>query len=256
MRGMFVERDSLQEKLRGKLFLSSMMGYTDGSFCGERGSGCAMVQLGAYLAEPLAYGIADSVLPPTRRDCVQFLQGEFEIVRQRLPDAAVCVNIATPKLEWGLVAAEYVTEAGGIFELNIHGGYEPYLSQGKIRAMVLPENRSELFEWLDNFSRLDAPVLVKFREGATDDYTPILDRLSGLRFLGIHFNIRDDRLGSPDFGFIEEIKRRYNFFLLASGNVRSSHDAKRLFMVGADMVGIAEPTIQDPEYIKKIAEGI
>lgn len=256
MRGMSVERDSLQEKLRGKLFLSSMMGYTDGSFCEERGGGCAMVQLGAYLAEPLAYGITESVLPPTHRDCMQFLQGEFENVRQRLSDAAVCVNIATPKLEWGLTAAEYVTEAGGIFELNIHGGYEPYLRQGKIRAMVLPENRSELFEWLESFSRLDAPVIVKFREGATDDYTPILDRLSDLRFLGVHFNIRDDRTGGPDFGFVEEIKRRYRLFLLASGYVRSSHDAKRLFMAGADMVGIGEPTIQDPDYIKKIAEGI
>jgi len=251
-----VERDSLREKLRGKLFLSSMMGYTDGGFCGERGGGCAMVQLGAYLAEPLAYGIADSVLPPTHRGCVQFLKDELELVRQRLSDVVVCVNIATPKLEWGLAAVEYVTEAGGIFELNIHGGYEPYLRQGKIRAMVLPENRAELFEWLDNFSRLDAPMIVKFREGATDDYTPILDRLSNLRFLGVHFNVRDDRTGSPDFRFVEGIKRRYRLFLLASGYVRSSHDAKRLFMAGADMVGIAEPTIQDPEYIKKIAEGI
>jgi tRNA-dihydrouridine synthase len=250
-----LERESLHERLRGKLFLSSMMGYTDGQFCGERGKGCAMVQLGAYLSEPLAYGIADLVLPPTHRDCVQFLQEEFELVRQELPDALICVNIATPKLEWAITAAEYVTEAGGIFELNIHGGYEPYLKQGKIRAMVLPENRSELFEWLETFSRFDAPIIVKFREGVVDDYTPILDRLSNLRFLGVHFNVRDDRTGKPDFAFIEEVKRRYSLFILASGYVRSSYDAQRLFMAGADMVGIGEPTIQDQDYIKKIAEG-
>jgi tRNA-dihydrouridine synthase len=252
-----LERESLQERLRGKLFLSSMMGYTDGQFCGERGKGCAMVQLGAYLSEPLAYGVADSVLPPTHRDCVQFLQDEFDQVRQKLPDAKICVNIATPKLEWAITAAEYVAEAGGIFELNIHGGYEPYLREGKIRAMVLPENRSELFEWLDALSRrLESPIIVKFREGIVDDYMPILERLAGLRLMGIHFNIRDDRTGRPDFAFVEELRKQYRFFLLVSGFIRSPHDAQRLFLAGADMVGIGEPTIQDQDYIKRIAEGI
>ena len=51
------------ESLRKKLFLSSMMGVTDGSFCSERSKGCAMVQIGAYLAEPPAYPETKSVLP-------------------------------------------------------------------------------------------------------------------------------------------------------------------------------------------------
>ena len=38
--------------MKGKLFLSSMMGITDGAWCATRSAGCAMVQLGAYLAEP------------------------------------------------------------------------------------------------------------------------------------------------------------------------------------------------------------
>ena len=39
----------MAEKLRGKLFLSSMMGWCDASFCAARAQGCAMVQLGAWV---------------------------------------------------------------------------------------------------------------------------------------------------------------------------------------------------------------
>lgn len=249
-----MEMEELISRLRGKFFLSSMMGYSDGRFCAQRGKGCAMVQLGAYLAEPPAFGKVEFVLPPNRKDCVEFLEKEFEEVN-RLLDTIVCVNVATPKLEWGLEALEFVSEAGGIFELNIHGGYEPYLKQGKIRAMVLPENRGELFEWLDAFSDLRVPMIVKFREGVIDDYTPILERVERLNVL-VHFNIRDEKTGRPDFDFVDEIKRRHSLFLLVSGYVRSPEDARKLFEAGADMVGIAEPAIQDPEYVKKISEGM
>jgi tRNA-dihydrouridine synthase len=243
----------LYARLRGRLFLSSMMGYTNGEFCGRRGRGCAMVQLGAYLAEPPAYGAADLVLPPSLEDCVRFFASECKRIKDFL-DTVICVNIATPKLEWGLDAAKCLSEAGGIFELNIHGGYKPYLNQGKIRAMVLPEHQNELFEWLEAFSKLERPIIVKFREGAIDDYTPILDKIKGLNLLGIHFNVRDDKTRRPNFDFVKMVKQNYDFFLLASGHVRSSKDARKLFGAGADMVGIAEPVIRDPSFIDKIAK--
>lgn len=124
----------LYNKLRGRLFLSSMMGRTNGRFCAQRGKGCAMVQLGSYLAEPPAYEMRGHVLPASRRDCIRFFAQEFAEVR-RLLEALVCVNIATPKLEWGVEAAECFSQAGGdVFELNIHGGYAPYLRQGRVRA--------------------------------------------------------------------------------------------------------------------------
>jgi tRNA-dihydrouridine synthase len=119
--------------------------------------------------------------------------------------------------------------------------------------MVLPENRGELFEWLEAFSDMRVPMIVKFREGVIDDYTPILERVERLNVL-VHFNIRDEKTGRPDFDFVNEIKRRHSFFLLVSGYVRSPEDARKLFEAGADMVGIAEPAIQDPEYVKKISE--
>ncbi|MBS7612956.1 hypothetical protein KEJ48_01725 [Candidatus Bathyarchaeota archaeon] len=251
--------ENLREKFKCCLFLSSMMGITDGGFCAERGVGTALVQLGAYLAEPPMYGVLEPglILPPEKKRCVEFLAGEVEKVKKKL-NVAVCLNLATLKLEWGLEAAECFREAGGDFvELNVHGGYRRYLEQGKLKAMVLPENRNELFNWLKGFSELNIPTIVKFRAGVIPDYTPVLDRIVGIDIFGVHFNVRDDASKRPDVEFVREIKSRYSsIFLLVSGYVRSAEDAIMLFNAGADMVGIAEPTIKDPDYIANIAEGL
>lgn len=241
------------ESLRKKLFLSSMMGVTDGYFCSERSEGCAMVQIGAYLAEPPAYPETDSVLPRGQKECIDFLAEECRRAREN-STVKVCLNLATPRLEWGLDASECFYKAGGdIVELNIHGGYQPYLRLGKISAMVLPENRPELFRWLQAFSKMEIPVIVKFREGIVADYGPILNNVAKLNLFGVHFNIRNEQTKVPDLEFVKTIKDKYSFFLLVSGHIRSSEVVKKLFEAGADMVGFAEPTIKDSRFISRIA---
>ncbi len=242
------------KRLSKKLFLSSMMGVTDGFFCSERSEGCAMVQIGAYLAEPPAYPETDSVLPRGQKECIGFLIQECRRAREnsRIP---VCLNLATPRLEWGLDASECFHKAGGdIVELNIHGGYQPYLRLGKLKAMVLPENRPELLRWLEAFSKMEIPVIVKFREGVVADYGPILDNVAKLNLFAVHFNVRNEQTKVPDLEFVKAIKEKYSFFLLVSGYIRSSEMAKKLFEAGADMVGFAEPTIKDSKFISRIAE--
>ena len=69
---------TLRQELGGGLFLSSMMGITDGAFCARtlKGKhGIAMVQTGAYLAEPTATdedqgADARCFLPPDPEACV------------------------------------------------------------------------------------------------------------------------------------------------------------------------------------------
>ena len=120
----------LKVKLSGGLFLSSMMGVTDGKFCAERGRGCAMVQLGAYLAEPTEYGKEDWFLPPQSAECTAFFGEELRHLKKL--DVSTCLNLATPKLEWGLQAAECFNDAGGdMVELNVHGSYQPYISKSR-----------------------------------------------------------------------------------------------------------------------------
>ncbi len=243
-----------QESLRKKLFLSSMMGVTDGSFCSERSEGCAMVQIGAYLAEPPAYPETKSVLPAGQKECIDFLAKECRGARED-STVKVCLNLATPRLEWALDASECFYKAGGdIVELNIHGGYQPYLRLGKISAMVLPENRPELFRWLEAFSMVEIPIIVKFREGIVADYGPILDEVANLNLFGVHFNIRDEQTKSPNLEFVTTVKEKYSFFLLVTGYIRSSEMVRKLFEAGADMVGFAEPAIKDSKFISRIAE--
>ncbi len=241
-------------RLKNGFFLSSMMKITDGLFCSERSEGCAMVQLGAYLAEPPLYGKARYFLPADPEECTEFLAEECGKAKGQ-SDVCTCLNLAAPRLEWGLAAAECFCEAGGDFvELNVHGSYEPYFRLGKVRAMVLPENRDELFRWVEAFSRLEVPLIVKFRMGFIDDYSPVLERLADFNVFAVHFNVRNDTSKKPDIQFVKKVRKQCKFSLLASGYVRSEVDAKMLFKAGADMVGMAEPTIKDPKYIAKIAK--
>lgn len=240
----------LRIKLMGGLFLSSMMGITDGKFCAERGQGCAMIQLGAYLAEPPEYGKEDWFLPPHSAECTAFFSNELKHLKNL--DVSTCLNLATPKLEWGLKAAECFRDAGGdMVELNVHGSYQPYLGQGKLRAMVLPENRAELYRWVKAFSELDIPLIVKFRAGFIEDYTPILDKIKEYDVFGIHFNIADEEKNRPDVEFLTGAKRG-PYMLLVSGYARTHEDVERLLGAGADMVGIASPTRENVSFIRLI----
>ena len=238
----------LRNKLSGGIFLSSMMDITDGKYCAERGQGCAMIQLGAYLAEPSEYGRERWFLPSSTAECTAFFRDELRHLKNL--DAVTCLNLATPKLEWGLEAAECFHDAGGdIIELNVHGGYRPYLEQGKLRAMVLPENRTELYNWVGAFTELDVPLIVKFRAEFIEDYTPILDRIIEYDVFGVHFNIADEENKRPNIDFLHGVKRD-QYILLVSGYVRSWENVDELLGIGADLVGVARPTRENASFIE------
>ena len=82
--------EDLYARLRGGFFLSSMMGITDGAFCARTLEGdhrTAMVQTGAYLAEPTATAEDKGVdarcfLPAGAEACAAFLaEGEVALTR-------------------------------------------------------------------------------------------------------------------------------------------------------------------------------
>lgn len=227
-----------------------MMGITDGKFCALRGGGCNMVQLGAYLAEPPKYGTEKWFLPPNPTDCVKFFRNELEQLKRL--DTVNCLNLATPNLDWGLEASKCFHEAGGdIVELNVHGSYRPYLEQGKLKAMVLPENRVELYEWIEAFLNLDVPLIVKFRAGYIEDYSSILENLTKYNVFGVHFNVGIEEENKPDFEFVENCIRN-SYMLLISGCLRTRKDVKMMFDAGADLVGIARPTRENASFIQNL----
>ncbi|MBN1584078.1 MAG: hypothetical protein JXA89_25435 [Anaerolineae bacterium] len=252
--------EELYRAMKNGFFVSSMMGVADGAFCARASQGCAMVQIGAYLAEPTA-SVEEkgqdtrSFLPAETEACVDFLA---ETCRQAtsLSNVIVCMNLATPKLEWGLDAAERFAEAGGnLVELNVHGGYRRYLDQGKLRAMVEPAHREELFRWVKAFNALAIPLIVKFH-GQSDrqHLLPVLDEMARLSPFGLHVNVRHEASKGPDIELVRVLKDRFPGFLLVSGYVRSADHVRALFDAGADMVGVAAPVMKDAGYVGRLAE--
>jgi len=251
-------KEQMWQQLRHGFFLSAMEGITNGTFCAERGGGCTMLQLGIYLAEPDNYHkitayYANDILPADPQECLEFLREDVQAAK-KASDALVCLNLASPHLEWALEAAKTFLQAGGdLIELNVHGGFTHYLSMGKMRAMVFPENQPELYHWAEAFCEREIPFIIKFN--AKSNRTLLLQVLEALvkcPLAGIHMNIREEKTMQPDYDFVRKIKDDYPFFLLASGYVRSAIDAKSLFEAGADMVGIAEPTVKDPGFISRL----
>lgn len=246
--------------MKGKLFLSSMMGITDGAWCATRSAGCAMVQLGAYLAEPRATAEemgqdAASFLPADPKACTSFLAKDRSQARGT-SNLTVCLNLATPRLEWALEAARCFHRAGGdLLELNAHGGYKRYLDQGKLRAHVLPEHREELVRWSEALCALEIPLIVKVNaQHDRPEVCRALEALAHLPLWGVHVNVRDPELKTPDLAFVREARKWVPGKLLVSGYVRSAADVRTCLEAGADMVGFAAPTIEDADYIGRIAE--
>jgi tRNA-dihydrouridine synthase/flavodoxin len=251
----------LKGQLKGGVFLSSMMGVTDGAFCArtlQGKHGVAMVQTGAYLAEPTATdedkgAHGRSFLPAGAEACAAFLAADCRSI-QEVADVAICMNLATPKLEWGLEAAECFAQAGGdAVELNVHGGYGRYLEQGKLRAMVRPEHQDELLRWVAALVRLDVPLIVKYHGGSERAHlVSALRRMANLPVLGVHVNVRDEATKRPDVELVRALRTLIPGLFMVSGYVRSPEDAEALFAAGADMVGVAAPVREDPAFLRRI----
>lgn len=247
--------------LRQGFFLSAMQEVTDGQFCVERGEGCTMVQLGIWFAEPTATpkekGLyARTFLPDNPDAYLPFFTKEIQVIKQS-HQTYTCMSFAALELQWAIKAAESFYQAGGDFiELNVHGGYWRYLSQGKMRAMVVAEQQQELFAWVKAFTALPIPLILKFHGKHNRRLLlQALDQLTRYDIFAIHMDIRDAKTKKPDVAFVRKLKTTYPWFLLVSGYVRSHDDVQDLFAAGADMIGIAEPTLHNAQYIAKLARG-
>jgi tRNA-dihydrouridine synthase len=252
--------ENLYERLDGGLFLSALHEYTFGAYCAMRSRGCAMVQTGLYFAEPEAeaavrqrYG--NTFLPTETEACRAFLVQDCRQARSA-GDVVVCMNLGALSLEPGLQAAELFLEAGGdLVELNIHGGFIRYMQAGRMRAMIFPENQSELLRWLDEYNQRGIPLIVKFSaRDQRQNLIKLLQKIDRCGLFGVHVNIRSEETSLPDLRLIEEVRQVYHGFLLVSGYIRSARQVKECFEAGANMAGIGEPVMREAEFIGRLAE--
>jgi len=251
-----MDRQQLIGRLQGGLFLSSMMGRTDGAFAARHGRGASMVQIGALVADAMDRSHEQRyLLPEARADMVPILRKEVQNVRAALGDVPIALNAAVGDLESGARMARAFHEAGGdIFELNVHGGYEKLLRRGLLRAMALPQNRRTMVQWLEELCRLDVPVVVKFRAGADDvDFAEVLRELGSVqRLFGVHFNVRAEGPARPDIEFVRTIRPHVRGQLWCSGHVRTRTHVVALLSAGADCVGIAQGVLDQPDIIARL----
>jgi len=249
--------DSLEQRLKGGIFISSMMGRTTGAFVAERGRGAGMVQIGALVADAADRSHdARYLLPVEEDDMTPVLAKQVEAARAGLGETPIALNGAPGDLTSALRMARAFRRAGGdLFELNCHGGYGPLLERGLLRAMALPENRAVMLAWLGELCLLEIPIVVKFHartEGV--DFTEVLDELAGIAGLfGVHFNVRSPDSTDPDIAFVRRMRPTVPGMLWCSGHVTTRAHVDALFEAGADCVGVAQGVLDDPGLIARLA---
>jgi tRNA-dihydrouridine synthase len=259
-----MNHDKLYKSLAGKLFLAAMIELTDGAYCVQRGQGAGMVQLGTLIVAPESAEFASwrarwpkTFLPDDVVAMRARLAAEVQCIRKGLGDIPICLSIGGFAVEHVLMAARAFQEAGGDFvELNVHGGLQPWSEQGYFIGMALPEYRQRLVNWVEQLSSLPIPLVVKFNTRLDVDFAQLLRDLAHLPVWGYHFNVRDNEAKQPKYGFVEAIRPQVSGLLLCSGFAWTADAARRLFTLGVECVGLAEPIRNDPEFIVKLAKSL
>jgi len=253
-----VEFEDISIKLKGKLFLSSMMGVCDADFCASRAAGCAMVQFGAFVLIKDRKERNTYWPDPDRSKLTDLMRSQFgkfrKLVRQE-ETPIISANVFPCEDEYvGLSAHTFIEAGGDIYELNAHGGIGGDRERGTGSMLFIPEHTSKLMRWAKTLVDAGCPVIIKGRGGAIPDYTEHVKQLEQIGVHAFHINVRDESTGSQDLKLLEKIRKATNMFLLASGYAKDAASARLLFSTGADCVGIAQAAMSDPEIFVKCAK--
>jgi len=251
--------EDLADRLKGRLFLSSMMGRCDAAFCASRASGCAMVQLGAFvLRDDLD---EHDTYNPQREPAAltAFMRDQFDTCRAEAAKAlgednvpVISANVFPCTDEHVAVSAAAFVEAGGdLYELNSHGGIGNDRERGTGAMLFMPEHRRKLMRWATMLVAAAGPVIIKARGGVIPDFTDHVKELEQLGVHAFHINVRSEEADRPDLHLLERIRKATGMLLLASGYVTDAAGARAMFDAGADGVGIAEAAINDPDIFLK-----
>ncbi len=247
----------MQEKLRGKYFLSSMMNVTTGSWCAEHGAGTAMVQLGAYIADRQTFCTNPAWLPLDREGITGALRSEVEDFRSGFTGEGlplICANMYPGEDEFVTPSAEALKGAGAdIYELNAHGGIEGWKEQGSGQALFHDAHTPKLYRWVEELIKVGIPVIVKARAHVIQDYASHVQTLSDMGAFAFHINVRDAKeTGGQSLDILRQLRQSTDAFLLVSGYAKDRDSAQALFEAGADCVGIAAAAQHDRDIFKKL----
>lgn len=250
-----------QSKMRGKLFLSTMLNLNDAAYCVQHGAGAGMIQLGTMLAVPESDEMAPyrqrwpkAFLPRGEAAMGQFLADELAVAQAGLGDVPVCLSIGGFDVEELVPAARAFAQVGGpCVELNAHGGLKPWSEQGYLGGMALPAYRDRLIAWVERLAEVDVPLIVKFNTHFEADFAQIVHQLAHVPLAGFHFNVRDDERKQPQLDFIRAMRDVVPGQLWVSGYAWTAKAVRSCLDAGADAVGVAQPVMKDPQFIAGLA---
>ena len=251
-----MNRNELKKVLDGGVFISSMMGITDGLWVAERADRMCMVQIGAYIADGTDRDHPEkSLLPQSEVEMTARLKADIDVIRGRWGNIPVGLNAAPGDLPSALSMARSFAAAGGdIYELNCHGGYARLLERGLLRAMMNPDQRDTLKDWIRALVQVPIPFVVKFN-GTTDhiDFADLLGSIAGIEgIFGVHLNIRDLQNKKPNLGLVKTARSMVSGVLFCSGYVADKEDLSAVLDAGADCVGVAEGLRTDADFAKQL----
>lgn len=249
----------LANRLKGNLFLSSMMGSCDAEFCVSRAKGCAMVQFGAFVLFKERKKWNTYWPNPERESLTSFMKEQFNRFRtetarilgqDNIPLVSANIFPCTDEdIETSAIA--FIEAGGNIYELNAHGGIGGDRERGTGSMLFIPEHTPKLMRWAKMLVNAGGPFIIKGRGGVIPDYTDHVKQLEQIGVPAFHINVRDEETGTQNLKLLESIRNATGMFLLASGYVKNAESAKALFSAGADCVGIATAALSDPEIFFK-----
>ncbi|MFW6107655.1 MAG: tRNA-dihydrouridine synthase [bacterium] len=253
--------DEIRRRLKGGLFLSSMMSWCDAEFCAARARGCDMVQLGAFVLRD-DRETADWRHPEPEPGAVTaHLRAQFDACRSKAADVSGADNVPVISANifpvtdrhLALSAAAFVDAGGDIYELNAHGGIGSDRELGTGRMLFLPEHKPKLFRWAQMLVDAGGPVIIKARRGIIPDLTEHVRHFEQTGVHAFHVNVRGETEGEQDVGLLERVRGATDMLLLASGYVTDGASARRLFDAGADAVGIAQGAVDNPDIFADVS---
>ena len=251
--------DELSARIKGNLFLSSMMGKCDAEFCASRAKGCAMVQFGAFVLLKEREERNTYWPDPERVELTAFMKEQFDTCRseatkltgeENVPVISANVFPCTDE-DVKTSAAAFMGAGGDIYELNAHGGIGGDRERGTGRMLFIPKHTPKLMRWAKMLVEEGGPVIIKGRGGAIPDYSEHVKQFEQFGVHAFHINVRDEETGRQDLRLLENIRKSTGMFLLASGYVKDAESARALFAAGADSVGIAQAALSDPDIFVK-----
>lgn len=241
-------------RFRNPIALAPMAGIVDSAFANQYAGDAGLVVLGAFNLDKGSMEVASGLASRGRKE---FISDEpLELIKREIravnSGSAVAVNVRSTTLEPLIEAAKLVKEEGAILELNAHCKQPEMLKAGMGEALL--RDLPRLSAWIKAIKETGVVLSVKVRANIVNDVklARLIDK-AGADI--IHVDAMLEGFGA-DLDAISNYRDATRLFIIGNNSVTDFAAAKDMFSRGADMVSVARGTMENPNLIKELVEGV